>query len=204
AIMGGTRGLAAVFPDEVRALGKRIARERRDGGSLVEVERPATAAPKFTGNTVFSFPGQGAFELKVFRELSRDASAQDLLSAAEPVVQQTLGVSLRRLVDASDEEGAQLLAASPDLDQFGIILTELMLARRLAAKGIVPDAVIGHSFGEIAALCVAGCFTPEVALRVVAERVRALRQVTGPVGGMMALTVPLMRAKEVLAEVDTG
>src|SRR6185312_15624527 len=50
---------------------------------------------------------------------------------------------------------------------------------------------------------VAGCFTPEVALRVVAERVRALRQVAGPVGGMMALTVPLMRAKEVLAEIDS-
>ncbi|MGE5150753.1 MAG: beta-ketoacyl synthase N-terminal-like domain-containing protein, partial [Rhodospirillaceae bacterium] len=201
--MGGTRELAAVFSDEVCALGKRIARERHDGGCLVEVERPASAPPKLAGNTVFSFPGQGSFDLKLLRELSQEAGAHELLSAAEAIVQETLGVSLRRLVDASEDESAKLLGASPDLDQFGIILTELMLARRLAAQGIVPSAVIGHSFGEIAALCVAGCFPPDVAMRVVAERVRALRQVGGPAGGMMALTAPLARAKEVLAEIDT-
>ena len=38
----------------------------------------------------------------------------------------------------------------------------------------MPAALIGHSFGEIAALCIGGAIQPEVALRVVAERFEAL------------------------------
>jgi len=200
AINGG-RLLDAVFPDEVRALGRKVLSEGVEG-RLVELPRPAAVVPVLTGNTVFSFPGQGSFDLALFRELCRDPEARELLTSAESIVRDTLGVSLRGLLDGSEEESSKLLASSPDLDQFGIILTELILANQLIARGTVPAALIGHSFGEIAALCVGGAVTPETALRIVAERVRALRQLAGPVGGMAALSVPRSRAELLLAELD--
>ncbi|HEX3860338.1 MAG TPA: SDR family NAD(P)-dependent oxidoreductase [Stellaceae bacterium] len=203
AISGGSQ-LGAIFSAEICALGQQIVRDGRDGGCIVNLPRPPATVPVPTGETVFSFPGQNSFDLSLFRDLCRDSEAQDMLAGAEPLVRETLGTSLHRLVNGSDAESAALLASCPDLDQFGIILSELLLARRLTAQGFVPAALIGHSFGEIAALCVGGCITPDVAMRIVAERVRALRQLAGPPGGMLALSVPLARAEKALAELDVG
>ncbi|RXZ38199.1 SDR family NAD(P)-dependent oxidoreductase [Oxalobacteraceae bacterium CAVE-383] len=209
ALAGGSR-LNAVFTPEICALGKSIATQGLELGMLVGQEPAATGpdsapAPEavpaaLDGDAVLAFPGQGTFDPAQFRLLCQDAGARDLLNAAEPVVQAVLGISLQRLADGPESDIAGILAAAPDLDHFGILLTQLLTARRLLAAGIRPAALFGHSAGEIGALCVAGSFTPETAIRIVAERVRALRQVAGPVGGMLALSAPLARAQALVDE----
>jgi acyl transferase domain-containing protein/acyl-CoA thioesterase FadM len=204
ALAGGSR-LAAVFPPEVCALGKQIALQGLELGALVGTEQSIAIPAPLAGDTVLAFPGQGSFDAARLRllcgEQDQDGSGRALLAAAEPIVQTTLGASLQRLIDAPENDIPDILAAAPDLDQFGILLTQLLLARRLQAAGIKPAALVGHSAGEIAALCTAGCFTPETAMQIVAERIRALRQYGGPAGGMLALSVPLARAQALLAEI---
>jgi acyl transferase domain-containing protein/acyl-CoA thioesterase FadM len=202
ALLGGSR-LNAVFTPEICAMGKQIALQGLELGSVVDEQlRTASAPPApLAGDTVLAFPGQGSFDPVQFRLLCQDAGSAELLAAAEPVVQATLGVSLQGLVDAPESDTAAILAAAPDLDHFGILLTQLMLARRLEAAGVKPAGLVGHSAGEIGALCVAGAFTPETAIQIVSERVRALRQVGGPAGGMLALAAPLAKAQALLSEI---
>ncbi|MDC8975909.1 acyltransferase domain-containing protein, partial [Mycobacterium marinum] len=55
----------------------------------------------------------------------------------------------------------------------------IALAETLRGYGIVPDAVIGHSQGEIAAAYIAGALTLAEAAKVVALRSAALAQLAG-------------------------
>ncbi|KAI8635536.1 6-methylsalicylic acid synthase [Xylariaceae sp. FL1651] len=57
----------------------------------------------------------------------------------------------------------------------------------LVSEGIVPQAVIGHSVGEIAASVVAGCLTPEEGLLIVARRSRLYAKLRSKTPGAMAL-----------------
>ena len=65
--------------------------------------------------------------------------------------------------------------------------------------GVVPDAVIGHSQGEIAAAYVAGALSLEDAARVVALRSALLVGLSGA-GGMVSLACGLARAQELVAQ----
>jgi iterative type I PKS product template protein len=66
--------------------------------------------------------------------------------------------------------------ASPAQVQLALIALELGIAYMLRSWGIVPDAVIGHSLGEYAALCVAGVLSPSDALYLVGRRALLMEQ----------------------------
>jgi acyl transferase domain-containing protein/aryl carrier-like protein len=65
------------------------------------------------------------------------------------------------------------------------------------SSGVEPDAVAGHSIGEIAAAYIAGGMTLENAAKVVARRSRVLAKLSGK-GAMAAVALP---AEELSAEV---
>src|SRR5262249_45376270 len=66
-----------------------------------------------------------------------------------------------------------------DVVQPALFTMMVCLAALWRSVGIVPDAVIGHSQGEIAAAHVAGALSLEDAARVVALRSRALTALAG-------------------------
>ena len=74
-----------------------------------------------------------------------------------------------------------------DVVQPVLFAVMVSLAQLWRSVGVVPDAVIGHSQGEIAAAYVAGGLSLEDAARVVTLRSRLLVQLVGCVGRWLSV-----------------
>jgi acyl transferase domain-containing protein/acyl carrier protein len=147
---------------------------------------------------VFVFPGQGGQWPGMARELlEREPRFRAALARCD--------ASLRGEVDWSLLEQLGLDEGAPGyrLDQIDVIQPALLavqiaLADQWRAWGIVPDAVIGHSMGEVAAAHVAGALDLDAALKVIAVRSRLLRRVSGQ-GAMAVVELSLAQAQAALA-----
>ncbi|MEV0218240.1 amino acid adenylation domain-containing protein [Streptomyces sp. NPDC050704] len=134
---------------------------------------------------VFLLPGQGAQRPGQGQALYRTAPVfRDTFDEASALLGPVHG---RDLVDWCLHEAADPVTrdrteiAQPLLVTFGVAL-----ARQLRSWGVEPDAVAGHSVGEIAAACVSGALTLDDAVRFAAERGRLMGEFTEP-GAMVAV-----------------
>ncbi|HTF53703.1 MAG TPA: SDR family NAD(P)-dependent oxidoreductase, partial [Pseudonocardia sp.] len=136
------------------------------------------------GRVVFVFPGQGSQWVGMGRELA----------AACPVFAARLAECGEALAPYVDWSLADVLAGgegAPGFDRVDVVQPVLWavmvsLAEFWRAAGVVPDAVLGHSQGEIAAAVVAGVLSLDDAAKVVALRSRALVALSGR-GGMLSI-----------------
>ena len=183
--------------------------EHRDPRRLLTSHSPDASRP-----VAFLFPGLGdqyagmaaglyATE-PVFREtvdrcagILRPRLGADLREALYPGGAADSGdgagsTELRRMLgrDAGPSDADAALARTA-LAHPAVFVTEYALARLWMARGVVPDALAGHSLGEYVAATVAGVFTEEDALALVAERARLVDELPG--GAMLA--VPLGAAE---------
>ncbi|MEU8825666.1 type I polyketide synthase [Streptomyces sp. NPDC048636] len=143
-----------------------------------------------TGKTVFVFPGQGAQWAGMAVELLDSAPAFTARMAE-------CERALSRHVDWSLTEVLRGAAGAPPLDRVDVVQPALFavmvsLAALWRSYGVEPDAVLGHSQGEIAAACVSGALSLDDAAMVVALRSSALGVLAGR-GGMAS--VPLSAAE---------
>ncbi|WP_286247280.1 type I polyketide synthase [Streptomyces graminofaciens] len=145
-------------------------------------------APHSGDRVAFVFPGQGS---------QWPGMAQEL-AAAFPAFAARLRACEDALAEFVDWSLTDVLSEAPDappLDRVDVVQPVLWavmvsLAELWRSYGVEPDAVLGHSQGEIAAACVAGALTLQDAARVVALRSKAIVAIAGQ-GGM--LSVPLSR-----------
>ncbi|WP_434380753.1 SDR family NAD(P)-dependent oxidoreductase [Melittangium boletus] len=147
---------------------------------------------------VFVFPGQG----------SQWAGMGRRLMAEEPVFRDALqqcDAALRRYVDwslltllGSDAPGWM---ERVDQVQPAIFSIQVALARLWRSWGIVPDGVVGHSMGEVAAAHVAGALSLDDAARVICRRSLLLRRVSGQ-GGMAVVELSLEEARAAIAGLE--
>jgi acyl transferase domain-containing protein len=101
-------------------------------------------------------------------------------------------VDIREVVFGSGgKEGEEL--EETRLVQPGLFAVEYALARTWMSWGVEPEAMIGHSLGEYVAACVAGVFSVEEGLRLVARRGRMMQELEG--GAMIAVGVEESEAK---------
>ncbi|WP_404384168.1 SDR family NAD(P)-dependent oxidoreductase [Caenispirillum salinarum] len=161
------------------------AREALEGAPL-----PARAVSAAPGRTVFVYPGQGG----QWPGMARD------LAAAEPVFAAALAACAEALRPHVDWDPALLTDGDPDALMTGIdrvqpalFAVSVALTRLWESKGVRPDAVVGHSLGEVAAAHVAGILSLEDAARIIAVRSRLLTRIAGQ-GGMMVVDLPMAEA----------
>ncbi|MGY5118541.1 SDR family NAD(P)-dependent oxidoreductase [Streptomyces sp. 900105755] len=149
-----------------------------------------TAGPRRTlpaGKVAFVFPGQGAQWAGMARDLlERDPVFADELDRCDAALRPFTVWSAAAVVRGE--------AGAPSLDRVDVVQPVLFavmvsLAAVWRARGVRPDAVIGHSQGEVAAACVAGALSLNDAAAVVALRSRALTELSGT-GAMAVVGLP--------------
>ncbi|MBS1694728.1 MAG: type I polyketide synthase [Actinobacteria bacterium] len=129
---------------------------------------------------VFVYSGQGSQWAGMGRRLLADEPAfAAAIDRLEPVFVAEAGFSLREVV-AGGQPVSGIARIQPVLVGVQLALTELW-----RAYGVTPDAVIGHSMGEVTAAVVSGALTVAEGLRVISTRSRLMSRLSGQ--GAMAL-----------------
>jgi acyl transferase domain-containing protein len=147
-----------------------------------------TGTADVEGRTVFVFPGQGSQWVGMAGELLYE----------EPVFADSMDACARALAPFTDWSLLAVVrgtGGAPGLDRVDVVQPVLWavlvsLARLWESYGVRPDAVVGHSQGEIAAAHVAGVLTLEDSARIVALRSRAILALAGT-GAMASLAEPV-------------
>src|SRR5262249_45726886 len=130
--------------------------------------------------------GQGAQWLGMGEELFRtEPFFRRTLEQCDEVLRPRLGQSLVSLLYPEDRgPAAQARLDETGTTQPALFALQYALARLWMKGGVTPDFVMGHSVGEYVAACVAGVFTLEEGLALIAERARLMQSL--PTGGVMA------------------
>ncbi|WP_437819492.1 type I polyketide synthase [Sorangium sp. So ce1078] len=143
----------------------------------------------------FVFPGQGSQWLGMGRQLlEQEPSFRDALERCDRAVQAAGGFSvLGELAAGADRSRLHEI----DVIQPVLFAIEVALAALWRAWGIEPDAVVGHSMGEVAAAHVAGALSLEDAASIICRRSRISRTISGR-GAMLLVDLTLAEAEEAL------
>ena len=129
--------------------------------------------PRGSG-TVFVYSGQGSQWAGMGRRLLADEPAfAAAVAELEPAFLEHVGFSLRQLL-ADGEPVTGDARVQPVIMGLQLALTALW-----RSYGVEPDAVIGHSMGEVTAAVVAGALTVAEGLRVIATRSRLMSRLAG-------------------------
>jgi phthiocerol/phenolphthiocerol synthesis type-I polyketide synthase B len=124
--------------------------------------------------TVFVYSGQGSHWAGMGRQLLVDETVfATAVNELEPTFLEHVGFSLRQVI-AGGEPVSGDAQVQPVLMGLQLALTQLW-----RSYGVHPDAVVGHSMGEVSAAVVAGALSVPDGLRVIAIRSRLMSQLAG-------------------------
>jgi acyl transferase domain-containing protein len=134
---------------------------------------------------VFVFPGQGSQWLGMGKQLyTTDKTFKEAIDSCDKAFKPYVDWSLTAEMFA-DEQSSQLKKIN--VIQPAICAIQIALGKLWLSWGIIPDAIVGHSMGEVAAAHIAGILTLDDAARIICSR-SALMSTLSAGGGAMALT----------------
>ncbi len=177
-----------------------LANDLADAATALETldpERLLTTAPESGDHPVaFLFPGQGAQYPGMARGLyDAEPSFRADVDLCCRLLQPHLGLDLRQAL--FEDAGPERLQ-STQLAQPALFVVSWAMARLWMSWGVRPEAMLGHSIGEYVAACLAGVFSLEDALAVVAVRGRLMGQM--PPGAMLGVPLPEAEVLPLLGE----
>ncbi|BBX16453.1 polyketide synthase [Mycolicibacterium duvalii] len=144
--------------------------------------------------TVFLYSGQGSQWAGMGKRLLADEPAfADAVAELDPVFTTQVGFSLREVLESGQ--------AVEGIDRIQPVLVgvQLALTALWRSYGVVPDAVIGHSMGEVTAAVVGGALSPADGLKVIATRSRLMKRLSGQ-GAMALLELDADAAEKLIAD----
>jgi [acyl-carrier-protein] S-malonyltransferase len=137
-----------------------------------------------TGKVAFMFPGQGALEAGMGRDIAEAVpEAMEVYRAGT----EASGLDLAKL--CFDTPLEQMV--DTEVQQPALVATSLAINEAIRARGIRPDFVVGHSVGEFAALGAAEAMSVPEAIRLVRERGLAMAAAAREHPGSMAAILGL-------------
>jgi phthiocerol/phenolphthiocerol synthesis type-I polyketide synthase E len=148
---------------------------------------------------VFMFPGQGSQHINMAAGLyAEEPVFRENFDRCADLLQPLLDIDLRSVIFA-DEDRVEEMSAT--LNQTAVIqpalfAIEYSLAQLWMSRGVMPQTMVGHSFGEYVAACLAGIFSLEDGLFVLSVRSRLMQQTAA--GGMMTVPLSLAELKEII------
>jgi non-ribosomal peptide synthase protein (TIGR01720 family) len=178
----------------------------RDAGDAVAaladpVDQSTVGRETRRRSVAFLFPGQGAQHVRMAAGLyETEERFRREVDACAGLLRPLLGLDLRQVIDPATERTADASGQlrQTALAQPALFVVEYALAQLWMSWGIRPAAMLGHSLGEYTAACLAGVFSLETALRLVAVRGRLMQ--ARPGGSMLAVSLP---AEELASLLDS-
>jgi phthiocerol/phenolphthiocerol synthesis type-I polyketide synthase D len=144
--------------------------------------------------TVFVYSGQGSQWAGMGQKLLADEPAfAAAVAGLDPVFVEQVGFSLRDVLQSGEP------VVGIDRIQPVLVGMQLALTALWRSYGVEPDAVIGHSMGEVTAAVVAGALSPADGLKVIATRSRLMSRLSGQ-GAMALLELDAAAAEKLIAE----
>ncbi|MFI0152440.1 type I polyketide synthase, partial [Streptomyces lydicus] len=148
------------------------------------------------GRTVLVFPGQGSQWVGMGAELI----------ASSPVFAESMRRCGEALAPFVDWDLLEVVSEGRGLGRADVVqpvtwAVMVSLAELWRSVGVVPDAVVGHSQGEIAAAVVAGGLSLEDGARVVALRSQVIGRELAGRGGMASIALPEAEVRQRIGDV---
>lgn len=149
---------------------------------------------------VFVFPGQGAQWFGMGRALLRQEPVfREVVEHCDRAMRPYGDWSLLAELTATD--AAQSRLNDITIIQPALFAIQVALAALWRSWGIEPQAVVGHSMGEVAAAYVAGALSLDDAVRIICCRSRLVTRTIGQ-GTMVAVELSLEEARRALANYE--
>ncbi len=153
------------------------------------------------------FPGQGSQYTGMLRDLACNFPQMlDTLAAADDGFVSATGNRLSDFIypaspfdaETRERQEASLRATETAQPAIGAVSTGAL--KILSSFAVVPDAVAGHSYGELTALHAAGRLDEPALHNLSRLRGHLMGEAKGDKGGMLAVSAPLASIEQVLAE----
>src|SRR6202000_14421 len=149
---------------------------------------PSAMISRESCRVAFLFPGQGTQVVNMGKNLyAHEPLFRELVDKCSDLLQPHLSLDLRSVLypGSNEYEWAESELRQTRTTQPALFVIEYALARLWMSWGVQPESMLGHSIGEYVAACVAGVFSLEDALNLVALRGRLMQSCER--GGMLAV-----------------